>query len=209
MDTQTSRTDVKETLSLQQQVQDWADLHYQNYYFDLTKGPELEPQPFVRKTKVVPLTEAQLKLEETRCPNNWKTAWPKKWGFALPRGMKPPAFLTWQDAISFWKHHVKEYDRMKRHQNAVKGLRKTVEMTENLQLWRKRPELYRFQPTRFQLPDSEIGDVWVERINKYFFQRMMKRELLDREDVVELRCYQWIEEEHCFLKVCLVRYRNN
>lgn len=204
----TSQTEVKETLSLQQQVQDWADLHYQNYILDLTEGPDPEIGGFVRNHEVVPLNQVQLALEESRCPKNWKTAWPKKFGWALPRGMKPPSFLTWQDAISFWKHHVREHDRMKRHQNAVKKLKRQVKGTDNWDLWRQRPDLYRFQPTRFKLPKSEIADRWVERVNSYFLKRMVKRKVLNHQKVIEISCYSCLEEEDNYLKVCLVRYQN-
>ena len=152
MDSLSTQTDVKDKLSLKDQLHGWADLHYQNYYLDLTKGPDHRLDGYQRNMTVIPLPESQLK--SARVPNNWKTAWPKKWGFCLPRGMKPPTFLNWETALSFWRHHLNEFGKLKEHKNRVKSFKEKLEKTHNLVLWRQRPEIYRFQPTSFQLPDE-------------------------------------------------------
>jgi len=194
--------------SLTERVQAWADKHYQAYYLDLTKGPVIEPVAFVRSKEVPPLTESQRKLQDPP-PKNWKTAWPKKWGWCLPRGAKPPEFLRWEDAAAYWQHQLKEHSRQKLLRKEHAQLTERLSKMDVLESMKMLPEFFRFRPVRFELPRTEIPTIWVDRVNQYFLRKMSKHKLLKRKRCVEISCFDVLEEGAFYLKVCRVHYTNS
>ena len=194
--------------SLKDRVQAWADIHYQDFYLDLQKGPIIEAPVFVRSRCVPLLTESQRKLQDPP-PKNWKTAWAKKWGWCLPRGAKPPEFLRWEDAAAYWRHQLNEHTRQKEMKRRHAELVERLSKMDKLELMKKMPEFFRFQPERFPLPLTEIPAQWVDRVNQYFLRKMSKHKLLKRKRCVEISCFDVLEEGNFYLKVCRVHYTNS
>ena len=180
-------------------VQDWSESHFQAHLLDCREGPEERlPSRAARSRVVTPLRPEQLRMENP--PKNWRVAWPKKWGFCLPRGEKPPEFLRWEDALAYWRHHLKEFGAEKEQKRRQKEQQNLLRSFSNERAMQEMPWLFRWSPKALELPITENLAYWSERTDDYLYRKCLKYYL-----PVWLSCYDCIENEKQYLKIYRLR----
>lgn len=168
--------------SLDVRIKWFSDDLFQKHYLDLTNRPEYKASGYKKKEKVEPLTlharaehskfinfndvEGALK----KCKREYflfRNSLEKRFQDSLPKVLKPPAYKDALELLTWFSHHTKELTNQFYHVRTQENILKKISEMNYLDILREYPQILRFQPCSFDLPEGEDEVYWAKRTDSY------------------------------------------